>query len=63
LLLAARACDDGALEQVFLDGDLLGVVGVEVFVAFREFVGVVEDVLDSSGHGGHLMNFVLADMA
>jgi hypothetical protein len=30
LLFAAGASDDGALEEAFLDRDLLGVVGVKV---------------------------------
>ena len=46
LLFAAGAGDDGALEEVLLDGDLFGLVGVEVVEALGEFVGVVEDVLD-----------------
>jgi len=63
LLLASGAGDDGALEEILLDRDLFGVVGVKVLEAFGEFVGMVEDVLDRSGHGGHLMNFALAGMA
>jgi hypothetical protein len=46
LLFAAGASDDGALEEVFLDRNLFGVVGVKVLEALGEFVGVVEDVLD-----------------
>jgi hypothetical protein len=57
------ASDDGALEDALLDGDLFGVVGVEVLEALGEFVGAVEDVLDRSGHGGHVVNLALAGMA
>jgi hypothetical protein len=46
LMLGTRSCDDGALEDVFLDRDLDGLIGVEVLEAQGEFVGVVEDVLD-----------------
>ena len=46
LLFAAGAGDYGALEEVFLDRKLVGVIWIEVFEALGEFVGVVEDVLD-----------------
>lgn len=51
-MLASGAGDDGALEEVFFDRDLDGVVGVEVLEALGELVGVVEDVLDRSRHEG-----------
>ena len=63
LLFGSGSGDDGALEEVLLDGDLGGFVRGEVLEAVCEFVGVVEDVLDGTGHGDHLMNLGRAGMA
>ena len=63
LLFGSGSCDDGALEEVLLDGGLGGFVRVEVLEAVCEFVGVVEDVLDRTGHSDHLMNLGRAGMA
>ena len=63
LLLRTGSCDDGTLEEVLLDGNLDGLVRVELFEAAGEFVGVVEDVLNRTGHGDHLMNLGHEGMA
>ncbi len=63
LLFGSGSGDDGALEEVLLNGDLGGFVRVEVLEAVCEFVGVVEDVLDRARHGDHLMNLGRAGMA
>lgn len=63
LLFGSGPSDDGALEEVLLNGNLGGFVRVEVLEAVCEFVGVVEDVLDGTGHGDHLMNLGRAGMA
>ena len=63
LLFAAGAGDDGALEEAFLDRNLVGVIRIEVFEALGKFVGVIEDVLDRTWHSGHLINFARAGMA
>ena len=63
LLFAASSGDDGAAEEVLLDRDLDGIVGVEVLEALGELVGVVEDVLDRSRHEVHLTNLGLAGTA
>jgi len=62
-MFSAGSRNDGALEEVFLDGDFNSLVGVEVLEALCECVGVVEDFLDRTGHGGHLMNLGRAGMA
>lgn len=58
----------GARKERFSDEPQLG--GVVSFVAWLvrfesggEFVGVIEDFLGGSGHGGHLRYFGRADMA
>lgn len=50
-------------EQMLGDGDLIVRGRLVVLEALGELVGVVEDVLDGTGHGGHLMNFSRAGIA
>ena len=50
LSFAACSCECGALEEVLLDGALVGRVGFVVLEPLSELVGVVEDVLDRAGH-------------
>ena len=58
----------GTGEECFPDESQLGgvvnvVAGFVRFEARGEFVGVIEDFLSGSGHGGHLRYFGRADMA
>lgn len=53
----------GTLQRVLLDRAFVCGVGVVLLETPGQLVGVVEDVLDGSGHDGHLRNFDLAGMA
>ncbi len=53
----------GSFEEVFLDWTLVAWFGFVVLEPLCEFVGVVEDLLDRSGHRGHLRNSSRAGMA
>jgi hypothetical protein len=63
LALGAGAGHCSSAKQVLGHWCLIGVVGFEAFEPFGEFVGVVEDFLNSSGHGIHLRNLSRAGMA
>jgi hypothetical protein len=63
LALGAGAGQCSSTKQVLGNRCLIGVVGFEPFEPFGEFVGVVEDFLDGSGHGIHLRNLSRAGMA
>ena len=43
--LAACPGDDGSVEQVLLDGDVLHLVGIELLEATGQFVSMLEDVV------------------
>ncbi len=53
LAFGLRAGEAGAAQQELGDRGLVGRIGFVVLEALREVVGVIEDVLDGSGHGGH----------
>jgi hypothetical protein len=53
----------GPTKQVLGHGGLISGVGFVVLEPFGEFVGVVKDFLDGSGHGHHRRNLLRAGMA
>ena len=59
----AGAGQGSSAKQVLGNCCLIGVVGLEPFEPFGEFVGVVKNFLNSSGHGIHLRNLSRAGMA
>jgi hypothetical protein len=63
LALTPGTIQCGPLQQVFLDRAFISIAGFVVLETLGEFVRVVKDVLDGSGHGCHLRNFGLAGMA
>jgi hypothetical protein len=61
LALSPRQCS--TLQHVHLNWAFVVVGRFVVFESLSEFVGVVENLLDGSGHCGHLRNLGRAGMA
>jgi len=63
LALALSPRQRSTLQHVHLNRAFVVVGRFVVFESLSEFVGVVENLLDGSGHNGHLGNLGLAGMA
>ncbi len=63
LAFAASTCQSGVFEKIFLDGSFVAFCGFLVLESFRQFVGVIEDLLNRSWHQRLLNNLGLASIA